>query len=165
MKYSWSRQNFIAIVVMALLLAIAMPATSFGKDHGRRGRGRDSDNWGRKCGKFVNCHDARNGRRDGRGPRREWWDDGSRRRRVREWDWNNNFGFDNRRRYRYRDFDRDRSWGSSQRSFTRDRDFDRDRSWGSGQRRFTRDRYFVRDDYWRNRQQRISRYNRFGRQW
>jgi hypothetical protein len=146
MKYSGSRRNLIAILVMALLLAIAAPATSFGKDHGRRGRGRDSDGWGRKCGKFVNCHDARNGRWDGRGPRRGWWDDNSRRRRVREWDWNNNFGFDNRRRYR-------------------NRDFDRDRFWPTGQRRFTRDRYFVRDDFWRNRQQRISRYNRFGRQW
>lgn len=26
-------------------------------------------NHNRKCGKFVNCHDARNGRIDGRGPR------------------------------------------------------------------------------------------------
>ena len=30
-------------------------------------RGRNQ-NW--KCGKFVNCHDARNGRWDGRGPNR-----------------------------------------------------------------------------------------------
>lgn len=30
------------------------------------GRGRNLD-W--KCGRFVNCHDARNGRWDGRGPR------------------------------------------------------------------------------------------------
>jgi hypothetical protein len=27
-----------------------------------------NENW--KCGKFVNCHDARNGRLDGRGPTR-----------------------------------------------------------------------------------------------
>ena len=37
-------------------------------DRGYRGnRGRNQD-W--KCGVFVNCHDARDGRWDGRGPRR-----------------------------------------------------------------------------------------------
>ena len=32
----------------------------------RRGNGK----WGNKCDKFVNCHDARDGRWDNRGPRR-----------------------------------------------------------------------------------------------
>lgn len=153
-----------AIFVLALLLGLAMPATSFGKDHGRRrGRGRDFDNWGRKCGKFVNCHDARNGRRDGRGPRRGWGDDDFG--RGRQWDSNyNNFGF-NRRRYRGRDFDRDRFWPNSQRRFTRYGDFDHDRFWPTSQRRFTRDRYFDRDDFWRNRQRRAVYYNGSGRRW
>lgn len=40
----------------------------------RGNRGRNMD-W--KCGKFVNCHDARDGRWDGRGPRRGgFWRDG-----------------------------------------------------------------------------------------
>ena len=30
---------------------------------------RNWPNYNKKCGKFVNCHDARNGRIDGRGPR------------------------------------------------------------------------------------------------
>lgn len=67
MKHSSSKRNLIAITVMTLLLAVAMPTTSFGKDRGRQGRGRDRQG---KCGKFVNCHDARDGRVDGRGPRR-----------------------------------------------------------------------------------------------
>jgi hypothetical protein len=77
MKYLRSR-NFAAAIVMAVMLLVAMPATSFGKDRGRRHK-RNSD-W--KCGRFVNCHDARDGRRDGRGFRRNdrdwrdsrWWD-------------------------------------------------------------------------------------------
>jgi len=67
MKHFGSRRNLIAITVMSLLLAMAIPATSFGKDRGRHGRGRND---GKKCGKFVNCHDARDGRVNGDIPRR-----------------------------------------------------------------------------------------------
>src|SRR5687767_9937284 len=68
MMHSGSERKFVGIIVMALLLVVAIPATSFGKEQGRRnGRGRNFDS--RKCGKFVNCHDARNGRWDGRGRR------------------------------------------------------------------------------------------------
>jgi hypothetical protein len=35
-----------------------------------RGRRRTNWKWGNKCDKFVNCHDARDGRWDNRGPRR-----------------------------------------------------------------------------------------------
>jgi len=35
-----------------------------------RGHGHGNGRWGDKCGKFVNCHDARDGRWDNRGPRR-----------------------------------------------------------------------------------------------
>lgn len=80
MKQLGNRRGFVAVIVMAVLLALAMPATSFGKDRGRRnGRG---GNWDKKCAKFVNCHDARDGRWDGLGRRRNardwrdgrWWD-------------------------------------------------------------------------------------------
>lgn len=78
MTHSGSKRNLVGILTVALLLVIAVPATSFGKDRGRRGRGRDFDN--RKCGKFINCHDARDGRWDGRGPRRNF----------SRWVWRNN---------------------------------------------------------------------------
>jgi hypothetical protein len=74
MKHSTNKQSFFCIMTMALLLAIAIPATALAQG---RGRGHDRGNrgnigWNRhdgKCGKFVNCHDARDGRLDGRGPR------------------------------------------------------------------------------------------------
>ena len=42
-------------------------------------RGNRGQNWNKKCGKFVNCHDARDGRLDGRGPRRTtgFWRNGN----------------------------------------------------------------------------------------
>ena len=81
MKHSRKRQSFFGIIVMGLLLATAIPATALGQDRGQgRGRGRvrntgwpnrttrsSTDN--RKCAKFKNCHDASEGRWDGRGPR------------------------------------------------------------------------------------------------
>lgn len=69
------KQNLISVVVLGLLLMLATPGTAFGDNRDRNGRNRRGHNneWNkhnRKCGKFVNCHDARAGRRDGRGPRR-----------------------------------------------------------------------------------------------
>ena len=59
-------------MILTLLLAI-IPPTALGQG---RGRGHDRGGIGgifgdshNKCGKFVNCHDARDGRWDGRGPR------------------------------------------------------------------------------------------------
>ena len=75
MRKSDTKRSFLAIMVLGLLLLLAAPPTSFGQGRGRgRGNGRDRDwnnGWlrNRKCGKFVNCHDARDGRWDGRGPR------------------------------------------------------------------------------------------------
>jgi hypothetical protein len=72
MRKSDTKRNLIAIAVMALLLTIAAPATSFAQGrHGRWDRDRNNNYWSRdrKCRKFVNCHDARDGRWDGRGPR------------------------------------------------------------------------------------------------
>jgi hypothetical protein len=75
------RSNILKIALGALILCVAS-ASAFaqgrgrGNGHGRRAdvfqndrfdnRGRNQ-NW--KCGVFVNCHDARDGRLDGRGPR------------------------------------------------------------------------------------------------
>ena len=57
-------------MVLALLLAIVIPATALGQGRGRgHGRGGIFGNPRNKCAVFVNCHDARDGRVDGRGPR------------------------------------------------------------------------------------------------
>ena len=77
MKATKKRQNFFAITIMALLLALSVPATGLGQSRSRtrhnrtwssRNWTRHNNNWTRhynkKCGKFVNCHDARNGRLD-----------------------------------------------------------------------------------------------------
>lgn len=69
---------FKLVLCLALACVVAPAALAQGRGRGngqgRRndvfndgGRGRNQD-W--KCGKFVNCHDARDGRIDGRGPRR-----------------------------------------------------------------------------------------------
>jgi hypothetical protein len=53
-----------------VVLLLAMPAMSQAQGRGRgNGRGR-GPNLDKKCAKFVNCHDARDGRWDGRGPNR-----------------------------------------------------------------------------------------------
>ena len=71
-----------------------------------QGRGRNS-NWDKKCEKFVNCHDASEGRVDGRGPRRG--------NNSNNWDW----------RHSRRDRDRDRFDNNHRRRHHRDRDNDR----------------------------------------
>lgn len=70
MRVPKNRQNLLSIAMLALLLALALPGTTFA-DKRDKGQGRDRDKRDRKCAKFVNCHDARDGRRDGRGPRRD----------------------------------------------------------------------------------------------
>lgn len=96
MKLKLRKQNLLAVAVLGLLFIVAMPATAFGDnwDRGRRGRDRSwSRDWNRhqrKCGKFINCHDSRDGRWDRRGPRRfsvnnRWWD-----RDRNNWAWQNN---------------------------------------------------------------------------
>jgi hypothetical protein len=53
-------------VLFGLMLIVASPTSSFGQGRGNgNGRGPNMD---KKCAKFVNCHDARDGRWDGRGP-------------------------------------------------------------------------------------------------
>jgi hypothetical protein len=88
MSTSINTRGLLLSLVAALLLAIAIPSTSLaqGRGHGRghrdgdwsnrdrsnrgwRRTGNNLPNYSKKCGKFVNCHDARAGRLDGRGPR------------------------------------------------------------------------------------------------
>jgi len=92
------------ILVLSLLIVVSVATDAMGQGRGRRvSRGFD-----KKCEKFVNCHDARDGRWDGRGPnRRSGFENTFRRRRNRDRD------FDTmrwRRRHRDRDFDHNRRW-------------------------------------------------------
>src|SRR6058998_3822187 len=62
------RNRNILLVAASCLLLIALPAVASAQGRGRGWARGNDQSW--KCGKFVNCHDARNGRLDGRGPRR-----------------------------------------------------------------------------------------------
>jgi hypothetical protein len=57
------RNRKIWLVLMSLFLLVTLPVVTSAQ---RRGRGRGQE---KKLDKFVNGHDARNGRWDGRGPR------------------------------------------------------------------------------------------------
>ena len=57
------RSAAIWTAALALMLLVGLPSASFAQGRGRGKGGGD------KCDKFVNCHDARDGRVDGRGPR------------------------------------------------------------------------------------------------
>ena len=88
MKLKASR-NLLGIAALAILVVISASFEARGQGRSRRAPGLD-----RKCAKFVNCHDASEGRVDGRGP--------SRNNDVDNWDW--------RRARRDRDVDRDGTW-------------------------------------------------------
>ncbi len=103
-----SRKLF-GIVVLGLLMLLSVSVDTMAQGRGRRVSRSD-----KKCSKFVNCHDARDGRWDGRGPNRRI---SSRDRFFRR----NRRNRDSDRRIRIR---RDR-----------DRDFDRDRVWRHRRRR------------------------------
>lgn len=59
-------RSFFGIAALMLLMILSVPFESMGQGRGRR----VSSGLGKKCAKFVNCHDARDGRWDGRGPNR-----------------------------------------------------------------------------------------------
>ena len=101
MKHSASKSLF-GILVLGLLMTLGLSSDAMGQRRGRRVSHLD-----RKCEKFVNCHDARDGRWDGRGPNRR---SGS------------TDIFRRNRRHRDRDFDR-----TSRRDRFRDRDWERNR--------------------------------------
>lgn len=88
MKLLFSRR-LVGAAALVLMLVLTMSADALGQGRGRgRGRG-EGVGLGNKCGKFVNCHDARDGRWDGRGPRRNnarFW----RQRRNHDRRWDNN---------------------------------------------------------------------------
>ena len=94
------------ILVLSLLMVVSVATDAMGQGRGRRVSRRFDD---KKCSKFVNCHDARDGRWDGRGPDRR-----SRFTNI----------FRRNRRNRDRDFD-DIRW----RRRNRDRDLDHNRRW------------------------------------
>jgi hypothetical protein len=106
----------VKMAILGLLLTLSLPFDTLGQGRGRRvGRGYD-----KKCDKFVNCHDARDGRWDGRGPQRQ---DGlfdrifNRNRRNRRFD-----DDDSRRRSRRsRRFDDDDDFGRLSRRERRER--------------------------------------------
>lgn len=101
------QRKLFGILVLSLLMVVSVATDVMGQGRGRRvSRGSD-----RKCSKFVNCHDARDGRWDGRGPDRRS---------------DSNFFRRSRRRNRDRDFD-NRRWRRRDRD--RDRDFNDDRFW------------------------------------
>jgi hypothetical protein len=72
MKRVRGESKLLAAMFFGFILLLALPAVSVAQGRGR-GRGRGPD-WDKKCAKFVNCHDARDGRWDGRGPRRNAYD-------------------------------------------------------------------------------------------
>ncbi len=64
---SHKRKHYLPVTLLfalAVIFALPLVAAAQGRGNGN-GRGPNLD---RKCAKFVNCHDARDGRLDGRGP-------------------------------------------------------------------------------------------------
>lgn len=64
MKGSTSKKLF-GILVLGFLMMVGLSSDALAQ-----GRGRRASHLDKKCEKFVNCHDARDGRVDGRGPNR-----------------------------------------------------------------------------------------------
>ena len=72
------RARILTLLTLTLLTVVAIAPDASAQGRGRgHGRGNGRDGWslgnsglGKKCEKFVNCHDARDGRWDNRGPRR-----------------------------------------------------------------------------------------------
>lgn len=88
------------------ILVILFGASSNAMAQGR-GRGRGNSHFDKKCEKFVNCHDARDGRWDGRGPNRRtgYTNDFRRYRRHRDRDFDR---ISRRDRHRNRDWQHNR---------------------------------------------------------
>ena len=98
----WTSKNLFGIVVVGLVIFFGASSDAIGQGRGRRASQSD-----KKCEKFVNCHDARDGRWDGRGPNRRsgYTNIFRRNRRNRDRD------FDRMgRRDRVRDRDSDNRW-------------------------------------------------------
>ena len=98
----WTSKNLLGILVVSLLVAFGASTDAMGQ-----GRGQRVSHFDKKCEKFVNCHDARDGRRDGRGPNRGTGFTNVFRRHRRHGD--NDF-ISRRDRYRNRDFSHNGYW-------------------------------------------------------
>ena len=102
---SFKKPFSVNFALFALLVTLALPVASFAQSRGwARGRNRNSNWESKKCGKFVNCHDARDGRWDGRGPRNARFNN--------RWDRDNHWSRDNRwrhNRWTHRRYSNDRS--------------------------------------------------------
>jgi hypothetical protein len=75
----------LSVAALAIIVNLALSTAAFAHDKRWRGRGHD-----RKAEKFINGHDARDGRFDGRGPRggfRDRRNRGEWRDRWRNGDW------------------------------------------------------------------------------
>jgi hypothetical protein len=103
MKLLTSKKLF-GILVLGLLLSAGLSSDAMGQ-----GRGRRSSQMDKKCEKFVNCHDARDGRWDGRGPNRDTRFGNIFGRNRRDRDRDRDRDVIRRRRHRDRDWD-DRRW-------------------------------------------------------
>jgi hypothetical protein len=95
-------KSLFGILVLSLLMFAGMSTDAMAQGRGR-GRGLD-----KKCEKFVNCHDARDGRWDGRGPNRNDRFGNIFRRSRRNRDRDNDY-WSRRRRHRDRNWN-DRRW-------------------------------------------------------
>ena len=72
MRNSNGIKCLLTTIMLTVLLGVMIPDTASGQGRGRgHRRGGIFGSSHNKCGKFVNCHDARDGRWDGRGPRRD----------------------------------------------------------------------------------------------
>jgi hypothetical protein len=92
--------NALRVVLLGALVLLPGAVLAQGRGHEFRG-------FGEKCGKFVNCHDARDGRWDGRGPRQARFNERFYRRyRFREYS-TNRHGW---RRYRQTSYYHYRRW-------------------------------------------------------
>src|SRR5689334_2374604 len=100
----WTSKNLLGILVVGLVVVFGASSNAMGQG---RGRGRGGSHWDKKCEKFVNCHDARDGRRDGRGPNRRTGFTNVFRRNRRQ---RNNEFISRRGRYRNRDISHRRYW-------------------------------------------------------
>jgi len=98
MRFRTSK-TLLGILVVGLVILFGASSDAMAQGRGRRG-----SHFDKKCEKFVNCHDARDGRWDGRGPNRDSRFRNifgrSRRDRDRDDRW------ERRRRHRDRDWDR-----------------------------------------------------------
>ena len=105
-------RNFFMVGGLALLVLVS--ASSEARAQGR-------SNWDKKCAKFVNCHDASEGRVDGRGPRRGSDSDNWNSRRFRH-DRDYRTFTDHHRQRRHnsdREFDRNGNWRDRNRDMRR----------------------------------------------